>query len=113
MSQTITTLMLGQTAFAGNNTTVISDHFPAAGYYLSKKNLQTLAWKLTSVSGYVSFQATLSEVPTDGDWFEVHSIDADGLTQISYQNVTGNFVWIRVVISNFSAGVIQHIKVSY
>jgi hypothetical protein len=52
-------------------------------------------------------------VPTDGDWFEVHSIDADGLTQISYQNVTGNFVWIRVVISNFSAGVIQHIKVSY
>ena len=113
MSQTVTTQLLGQTSFNGSQSTYVSPNVPAAGYYLSKKNMQTVTWNITGVSGVLAFQATLAENPTEDDWFVVHTFEANNSTQNSYQNITGNFVWIRFAINNFSAGVIQHVKVSY
>lgn len=113
MSQPVTLTLLGQTPSTGQNSLIRSEKFPAAGFYLSKKDLQTFTWNFTSFVGTLTFQATLAEDPSETDWFIVHTITSTGSTQNSYVNVEGNFVWIRAVMNDFSSGVIQHIKVSY
>lgn len=113
MSQPVTITLVAQTPSTGQNTLITSDKYPAAGYYLSKKDFQTFTWNLTSVTGILTFQATLAEDPGADDWFVVHTVNASSSTQNSYVNITGNFVWVRAVVNNFSHGTIQHIKVSY
>lgn len=114
MSQPVTLILMGQTASTGQNSLLVGEKFPASGYYMSKKDLQTFTWKFTNVTGTLSFQATLAENPTDDDWFVAHGpIVATHSTENSYANVVGNFVWIRAVVTDFSSGTIQHIKASY
>jgi hypothetical protein len=94
----------------------IGEKCPAASYYLAGKNLQTVTWKTKNFKGIIKIQATLVENPTnDNDWVDVYKIDATQniLTQSSYANITGNFVWLRATIGLFTGGVVQSIKVSY
>jgi hypothetical protein len=116
MSQTTTVILLPQTAYnVINKSSFIGQKQPAAGYHQGSRNLQTMTWKLTGFSGILRIQASLSETPTEADWFEVYKIDAvpGPLTQTSFHNLTGNFVWLRASINLFTGGVIQHLKVSY
>lgn len=116
MAQATTLIVLPQLSHAdlsvvGNSFT--GDQVQAAAYYLGNKDLQTVTWALTGVSATISIQATLAEDPTDDDWFIVYNLVATDLSQSSFANIQGNFVYLRVKINNFTAGVIQHIKVSY
>jgi hypothetical protein len=116
MSQTTTLILLPQTAYnVVNKSNLIGQKQPAAGYYQGSRNLQTVTWKLTGFSGILRIQATLAETPTDADWFEAYKIDATTgpLTETKFHNLTGNFVWLRASLNVFTAGVIQHVKVSY
>lgn len=112
MAQTTTIILLPQTPQTSGEP-VIGELIPAASYYLGNKNLQTLTWILADVTADISFEATLAESPADQDWFQVHSISATTLTATDYYNLQGNFVWLRAVVTNFSNGIIQSIKVSY
>jgi hypothetical protein len=123
MSQSTTLILIPQTAFnpGGNNvppnTTVTGNTFPAASYYLSSQDLQTVTWAITNFKGTITIQASLADTPTtDNDWFTAMNVvynDPAGTTINSFNNVTGNYVWIRGVINNFTQGVVQHVKVSY
>jgi len=113
MSQSTTLILLSQTAYTGTNNTVQSGNFPAASYYFSGQNLQTFTWSVTGFTGTASVQATLVENPGDSDWFTVLNIVGSNTTQMTYQNVSGNFVWFRVLVTNFNLGTINYIKVSY
>jgi hypothetical protein len=123
MSQSTTLILLPQTAYNPGsvdvlpNTTVTGDKYPAASYYLSSQDLQTVSWSLTSFRGIVTIQASLVDTPTtDNDWFTVRNIvynDQAGTTTNAFQNITGNFIWIRAVVNNFTQGTVQNIKVSY
>lgn len=112
MSQITTQILLPQTAF-NNISTVTGERKPAAGYNLGNRDTQTLLWSLTTLTGKIVVQATLVENPLGTDWFTVHTIDANNLTQINYINLQGNFVWMRAQINMFTQGTIQSIKVSY
>jgi hypothetical protein len=112
MSQSTTLILLSQTNFNGDNPTVQGSKFPAASYYFSGQNLQTFTWSVTGFTGTAAIQATLVETPTANDWFTILNITGDNLTQVTYQNVSGNFVWLRVSVT-FSLGTINYIKVSY
>jgi hypothetical protein len=112
MSQSTTLILLPQTYYS-TGTSITGERTPAASYYLGASNLQTLTWSFTAVTADISIQASLSEDPSTSDWFEVLSIPASTLTENSFNNITGNFVWLRAVVSNFTTGVIQYIKVSY
>lgn len=112
MSQTTTQILFPQTVF-NNMSTVTGERKPAASYYLGNKDTQTLLWNLTGVSGKIIVQASLVDNPLGTDWFIVHTIEASNLTQISYTNIQGNFVWMRAQINLFTQGTIQSIKVSY
>ncbi len=112
MSQSTTLILLPQTYYSAG-TSVTGEKVPAASYYLGASNLQTLTWNFTAVTADVSIQASLSEDPGTSDWFEVLALPAATLTENSFNNLSGNFVWLRAVVSNFTTGVIQYIKVSY
>ena len=112
MSQATTIILLPQTTFSAGPT-ITGTKQPAAAYYLGNKNLQTLSWGLSGFTGVIRFQATLAEDPQTSDWFEVYNLNLNTTTQTSYYNLPGNFVWLRVMVYDFTAGVIQNIKVSY
>lgn len=115
MAQSTTLILLSQTA--GSDQSIIGTKQPAASYYQGNKNLQTLTWDLTSFKGTIIFEASLADDPGSSDWFTIKVISYlvdPGLTERSYENITGNFVWMRVrVFPFYTGGVIQYIKVSY
>jgi hypothetical protein len=116
MAQATTLSLLSQLSY--NDGSVVGNSFTgqiqqAASFYLGNKDLQTVTWSLTGVSATIKIQATLAESPTDNDWFTVYNLVASNLSQMSFTNVQGNFVYVRAVVQNFTTGVIQNIKVSY
>lgn len=114
MAQTTTLILVPQTSWNANRTSVTGIEQKAAGYYLGNKNLQTVTWDFTSVNGIMVIEASLATTPTNNDWFEVYRLDTGGvLTQRSFTNIEGNYVWLRCRVNPFSAGVIQSVKVSY
>lgn len=89
----------------------------AASYYITRSRTQTLSWSLGSTGintfeGDIVIQCSLSTDPTENEWFDVYTIDS--ITQKSgFYNIEGNFVWARAVVSNWTAGTIELISLSY
>lgn len=120
MAQATTLILLPETTYTGGpppNTIVTGNAQPAASYYLSSQDLQTVSWATTNFKGTLTVQASLLDMPaTDDDWFTAFNVvysDPAGTTINSFHNIIGNFLWIRVTINNFTQGVVQHVKVSY
>jgi hypothetical protein len=118
MAQSTTLQLLAQVSYT-NSTIIRGDKQPAAAYYMGNQDLQTLNWNFTSFKGSVYIQATLASDPNlsnDDDWFTVFEITGDNTTGAGYQNLNGNFVWLRAKVSfadYAGSGVIQYVKVSY
>ena len=92
------------------------DQEQAANYYGGFGTLQTLAFYLLNFQGKIVIQATLDNNPDeDSDWFRVYDFDSEGsgTTNNFSVNVSGNFVWIRARVENFSAGTITKVMLSY
>jgi len=112
MAQSSAYQLLPQTAYK-QVSQVIGDKVPAAAYYIKQNNMQTFTWNLTTFTGLLQIQATLADNPGNGDWFTIYNLSGNQLTQTSFTNISGNFVWVRAVINNFGFGVVQSVKVSY
>ncbi len=69
------------------------------------------------ISCTVKIQGTLVKDPASTDWVDIASVvTSDGSTAItnSYlNNFTGNFVWIRIAVSDFTAGTINNIFMAH
>ena len=128
MSQATTLILLPETAYVnpGNGApyTVTGTSNPAAAYYLGNRDLQTVAVKLTQVTGNIVIEASLATSPTNNDWFQVYMLQANAnaapntAPEIAsnasvYTNIEGNFVYIRAKIEDFNAGILHYIKLSY
>jgi len=118
MAQSTVQILLPQTTI--NTSLIRGDKKPAAAYYLANADLQTLSWSLTAVSAKITLQATLATDPdetTDDDWFDVYDFTVNANTSTGFENIIGNFVWIRAVVEATSVvspyGVVQYIKASY
>ena len=57
--------------YDGSSTTFSSDQLKGNGYYGYTDGLHTVSYKLTNFVGYIYFQATLLQNPTDSDWFNI------------------------------------------
>lgn len=116
MAQATTLTLLSQLSY--NDSRVVSNSFtgaaqPAASFYMGNKDLQTVTWVFSGVTATVSIQATLAENPTNDDWFTIHNNVVTTQSLASFENLRGNYVYLRVIVRNFTAGVIQNMKVSY
>lgn len=128
MSQATTLILLPETAYVnpGNGApyTVTGTSNPAAAYYLGNRDLQTVAVKLTQVTGNIVIEASLATSPTSSDWFQVYMLEANAnaapntAPEIAsnasvYTNIEGNFVYMRAKIEDFDAGIVHYVKLSY
>ena len=121
--QTTTLQLLPTTTFGtpsgnydGTSTFFAGDPQKAADYYGGFGQLQTLAFYLLNFQGIITTECTLDSDPTqDSQWFTTNVYDASAspVTSNFPVNITGNFTWIRAYVSNFQAGTITKLAVSY
>ncbi len=115
MAQTTIINLIPQTAHppGSNPVEVIGEKKEAAAYYLANRDLQTITWHFSGTFvGDCKIQASLVTDPSTDDWFDVYTIDTSS-TKDGYHNQTGNFVWLRAVVSGWTQGTIQLVSASY
>jgi hypothetical protein len=119
MAQTTTVqLMSAQPAPGSAAVSKVGDKQPAAGYYIAGRDTNTITWNLQNMfNATVKIQASLATTPGVFDWFDVYTISVTprnvGPAQSGYYNLQGNYVWLRVNITNWTAGTITAISASY
>ena len=122
MPQSTILILLPETQYNNNGTNqpydVTGNTVQAAAYYLGNQDLQTVSYSFTEVTGNLVIEASLAQVPGDGDWFKVYEISANNSSNVnanvnSYTNVSGNFVQVRAKIKDFEHGIVNFVKVSY
>jgi len=85
----------------------------AAAYYSKDKSVQTVSWYLSNFTGVLTIEATLDTSSDTDDYFPIHTVDGTDLTENLYENLEGNYTWLRVTVTEFTAGFISKIAVGY
>ena len=114
--------------------TVTGEKFKGDGYYGRSDGLHTVQVDLNGFIGKVAMQGTLATNPVEADWFTVElgtgnsSVDTTGLitaqniTSVEYTsattntknyNFTGNYVWVRAYVSNWTDGTVNSIRLNH
>ena len=119
--------------------TVTGEKYKGDGYYGRSDGLHTIQINLNEFIGTIELEGTLAVTPTDSDWFTVElstntsvsgSVDTTGavrtgsvvtLSSLSYDsttannnyNFTGNFVWIRAQIKDWTGGTVNSILLNH
>ena len=128
-------LILANQMHPGDRTaqTTFGEKFKGDGYYGRSDGLHTVQVNLTGFLGDIELQGTLAVDPTADDWFNVRlgsgqTIDTTGkfvsssTSKIEYTanetssktyNFTGNYVWIRTKISNWTDGTVNSIQLNH
>lgn len=128
-------LILANQMHPGDSTaqTTFGEKFKGDGYYGRSDGLHTVQVNLTGFLGDIELQGTLAVDPTADDWFNVRlgsgqTIDTTGkfvsssTSKIEYTanetssktyNFTGNYVWIRTKISNWTDGTVNSIQLNH
>lgn len=103
--------------YDGTATSFNSDDFKGDGYYGFSDGVHTIQTRVTSLIGTVKIQGTLVKDPADTDFVDIASVvTSDGSTAITnsfFNNFTGNFVWIRIAVSGFTAGTINNVFMAH
>jgi len=115
MSQATTLILLPQTVYSNAPTT--GNTFPAASYYVSGQDMQTVTWSISQFRGTIIIQTSIVDNPTDDrHWVNTYNAVYNaqaGETVNTFINIIGNFTWIRIALDDFTSGTIEHVKVSY
>jgi len=112
---------------------ITGDKFKGDGYYGRSDGLHTLQVDLNGFLGNIELQGTLAIDPTTEDWFTVRlgsgqTIDTTGklvsasTSKLEYTsnetssktyNFTGNYVWVRTYVSNWTDGTVNSIRLNH
>lgn len=99
---------------------ITGEKYKGDGYYGRSDGIHTVQYNLTGFLGNIVMQATLAVEPTDADWFTVTTTEHESVTPESedsdgnfIKNFTGNFVWVRAVITNWTDGTINSILLNH
>ena len=103
--------------YDGSETSFFSEKSAGDGYYGYTDGVHTIAGFPNAFVGTITFQGTLAQDPASTDWFDIPGITiGNGATTVSDAvtgNFTGNFVWIRAKVENFTAGTITKVQFNY
>ena len=124
MAAITTTTLLATTShgtstgnYDGSATAFNSDKVKGDGYYGFADGVHTLQTRITAFIGTIKIQASLATTPADADYVDIATIvTGDGssaITQGYLTNFTGNYVWIRVAVSDFTSGTINTILLGH
>lgn len=98
--------------YNGVSTAFVGNAVPAANYYNGQGSIQTLTFTVGNLTANVTTQATLSDTPGE-DWFDVYAFVGNVTTNTTANAAIGNFSWLRVLVSNFTAGNITVATATY
>jgi hypothetical protein len=101
--------------------TVTGDKYKGDGYYSRADGLHTIQYNLSgdgksnTFRGRIVIQASLATTPDTGDWFDVSATDQTytGSSGSFIYNFTGNYVWVRAYVENWTDGNIASIKLNH
>jgi hypothetical protein len=110
MANSIT--ILSNNTHDGDSTvqTVTGSKYKGDGYYGRSDGFHTVQYNLTGFIGTINVQATLAVDPTDADWFTVYT-QAYPVSNLT--NFTGNYVWVRANISNWTDGTVNSVQLNH
>ena len=112
-----TTVTNAAMSHPGDSTSVDRNSNPQKGdgYYGRSDGFHTVQYDVAGFSGSIDIQATLAINPTSNDWFTVTGTNLTSVidTVTHMYNFTGNYVWVRVNITNWSAGTVNSIKLNH
>ena len=121
MADTITVLSIN--THSSGTQTLQSDKVKGDAYFGQNDGLHTVMVDLNDFIGTIKIQGSLETTPTATDWFDAelsdgeYTIDTTGKvteiivnnltyavaeTSIKAYNTTGNFVWLRADVSNWT-----------
>jgi hypothetical protein len=131
-------IILSSNTHPGDSTTstITSDAYKGDGYYGRSDGFHTVQVNLNGFIGRIEIQGTLAVDPTDEDWFTVSlggsvtsTVDTTGLvssstttvvinytqneTSVKTYNFTGNYVWLRAKVLNWTDGTINSIALNH
>ena len=128
-------LILANQMHPGDSTaqTTFGEKFKGDGYYGRSDGLHTVQVNLTGFLGDIELQGTLAVDPTADDWFNVRlgsgqTIDTTGkfvsssTSKIEYTanetssktyNFTGNYVYVRAVIEDWTDGAVGKVQLNH
>ena len=112
---------------------ITGEKFKGDGYYGRSDGFHTVQINLNGFLGNIELQATLAVNPAEADWFNVRlgsgqTIDTTGkfvsasTSKLEYTtnetsnksyNFTGNFVWVRIYVSNWTDGTVNSIQLNH
>ena len=111
-----------QLTHPGDSTTETrtSDKLKGDGYYGRADGLHSVQYDVTGFIGKIVTQATLAVNPVDEDWFTIstteHESTAVETTESDgsfIKNFTGNFVWVRTYVSDWTDGTVNSIILNH
>tara|TARA_Y100000289_G_scaffold44922_1_gene44831 strand:+ start:162 stop:518 length:357 start_codon:yes stop_codon:yes gene_type:complete len=100
------------------NTSITSANVPADSYYGFADGLHTIAFKGNGFTGSFALEATLATTPTANDWFRIPLGGANLKSYTTFTGTeaftfTGNYVYIKALVFNASAGSVESILLNH
>jgi len=101
--------------YDGSSLDFDSDGAKGVGYYRGQGSIQTVYQRITGFEGVITIQATLDQNWETAQWVDINTFgDASTIVSGVYPvSLTGNYTWLRVRITDFTAGTIDSITVVY
>ena len=87
----------------------------AADYYRGRGGIQTITIQTTGFVGKMYIEACLDTLQDSAAWFTTYEL-GDGVnpvTDMIPETILGNFVWMRVRVESFTAGIIDSVTITY
>lgn len=120
MATTLTILAVTQHGvpagnYDGSSLDFDSDGAKAVGYYRGQGSIQTVYQRITGFQGIITLQATLDQDWETANWVDVNVFGDDSTISSGVYPVslTGNYTWMRARITDFVAGTIDSITITY
>jgi hypothetical protein len=141
LSQSLTFIVNSSTTvvldYPNTGTTALvyaSNPIKGDGYFGGSDGFHTVQIDINQFIGTLEMQGSLASSPQDSDWFSIElgtntmSVDTTGLlteenisnveyttatTNIKSYNFTGNYVWIRAKVSDWTDGTVNSIKYNH
>jgi len=102
------------------NETVTGEKYKGDGYYGRSDGFHTVQYTVDGFIGSIDIQATLAIEPTSDDWFTLSGTnllstdDSSDYANGSFMyNFTGNYVWVRAYVSNWTDGTVEKITLNH
>lgn len=101
--------------YDGSSTDFASDGAKGVGYYRGQGSIQTVYQRITGFQGVITIQATLDQTWETAQWVDVNTFgDASTVVSGVYPvSLTGNYTWVRVHITDFTAGTIDSVTIVF